>query len=315
MLLAVQGFLRLLPLGWVFLPGQGLGWAMFSLFRFRRRATLRNLEIAFGDAYSVAERRQLAARTYRFFGGVICEMLAMPRLSAEDLAQAVTLENPEVLQNALEEGHGAILVSGHLGNWEFMGAALSRAGMVLSMYVGAQKNPLVDGALNRIRQSHGTRTVGRGVAMRGLLRALREGRVVAMLADQHYSRKQHYVDFFGEPVSMVPGPASISMRVGAPLIFGECIRVGRFRYRVRFTAITRTQPSGDDERDLLALSQTISSTLETAIRAHPDQYFWMHRRWRPIPERVTLSETNKSFLAEQKTLRQREAAGTSTSPV
>jgi KDO2-lipid IV(A) lauroyltransferase len=298
-LLVFQGLLRLFPLSLVHVPGAALGWVLFHVFRVGRGATLRNLTFAFGDRLSPARRRRLAGAVYRFFGGMICEVLAIPRLSLADLQQRVTLDNPDVLRDAQAGGRGVVLVSGHLGNWELMGAVLSRSGMGLSMYVGAQRNPFVDNVLNRIRRSQGTETIGRGVAMRGLLRALRGGGIVAMLADQHYSRKRHYVTCFGRPVSMVPGPASLAQRAGAPVIFGICVRTARFRYRVRFTPIAPPPPSGDAERDLLALSQAISDALEQAMREHPEQYFWMHRRWRPIPQRVELSEVNRAFLEAQ----------------
>ncbi len=297
-LLAFQGLLRLFPLSWVHVPGAALGWVLFHVFRVGRGATLDNLTIAFGDQSVLAQRR-LAAAVYRFFGGMICEVLAIPRLSLDELQARVTLENAEVLREAQAGGRGVVLVSGHLGNWELMGAMLSRGGMGLSMYVGAQRNPFVDHVLNRIRRSQGTDTIGRGVAMRGLLRSLRGGGIVAMLADQHYSRKRHYVTSFGRPVSMVPGPASLSLRAGAPLVFGTCVRTSRLRYRVRFTPIPAPTATGDAERDLLSLSQAISDQLEQAMRAHPEQYFWMHRRWRPIPRRVVLSEVNRAFLEAQ----------------
>ena len=297
LLRAVQALIALLPLRWVTLPGALLAWLGYYVVPRSRQAALHNLELALGDALTPAQRRRLLREVYRFFGGVACEVLAMPRLAGTLLQRHVVLENPQVLRDALEAGRGAVLVSGHLGNWELMGGAISRSGLVLSMYVGAQRNPLVDEAINGIRRSLGTETVGKGVAMRGLLRAMRANRIVAMLADQHYSRKRHYVAYFGRPVSMVPGPASLALRTGAPVIFGQCLREGPLRYRATFRRIAPPPATGDTEWDLLAYSQAIADALAEAVRAHPAQYFWMHRRFRPIPARTTLSETNRAFLA------------------
>ncbi|MBI3992323.1 MAG: lysophospholipid acyltransferase family protein [Candidatus Lambdaproteobacteria bacterium] len=319
LLQAVQALIARLPLGWVTLPGALLGRLGYYVVPRSRQAALRNLEIALGDTLTPAQRRHLLREVYRFFGAVVCEVLAMPRLTGALLERHVALDNPQVLREALAGGRGAVLVSGHLGNWELMGGAISRSGLVLSMYVGAQRNPLVDEVINGIRRAMGTQTVGKGVAMRGLLRAMRDNRIVAMLADQHYSKKRHYVAFFGQPVSMVPGPASLALRTGAPVIFGQCLREGPLRYRARFRRIEPPAPSGNGERDVLAYSQAIADVLAEAVRAHPAQYFWMHRRFRPIPARVVLSDTNRAFLAGRLTVPlpdpvQPPAAGTTDPP-
>ena len=297
LLLAVQTLIARLPLRWVTLPGALLGWVGYYVVPRSRQTALRNLDIALGDTLTLAQRRGLLREVYRFFGGMACEVLAMPRLAGTLVQRHVVLDNLHVLREALAGGKGAVLVSAHLGNWEFMGGAISQSGLVLSMYVGAQRNPLVDERINGLRRAMGTETVGKGVALRGLLRALRDNRIVAMLADQHYSRKRHYVAFFGQPVSMVPGPASLALRTGAPVIFGQCLREGPLRYRTTFRHIEPPAPSGSVEWDVLAYSQAIADVLAEAVRAHPAQYFWMHRRFRPIPARVTLSATNRAFLA------------------
>ena len=296
MVAALAAMLRPVPLRWVSLPGEALGWLLHAL-HFRKQATLHHITQALGEQAPLATREAICRASYLFFGGLIGEFLALPRIRPERMGDFITLENPELFDEALAEGKGVILVSGHLGNWELMGAALANRGLPLSMYVGAQKNLLVDERINALRRAHGTVTIGKGVAVRGLVKALRGGRIVAMLADQHYSAKRHYVRFFGHPVSQAPGPASLSLRSGAPVVFGACLREGRFRYRARFHRVTLPRLSGNPEYDLLVLSQAFTAALEDAIRTQPGQYFWHHRRVRPIPPKVHLTGVNKAFLA------------------
>lgn len=291
-------FLKPWPTAWIRLWGRTLGWVLFSVFRLRRGVTLENLSLALGGESGRSDLLLLCRQCYVYFGGLFFEFLAMPRQDRNSLSAVITLENPQVFDEALGEGKGAILVSGHLGHWELMGGALSSSDYPLTMYVGKQKNPYVDTLFNTIRGSLGTETISKGVALRGMVRALRAGRIVAMLADQHYSHKRHYIRFFNQPVSAAPGPASLALRTGAPVIFGACTHSGGGRYRARFQRIQPQPSSGTVELDLLRLSQQISDALEAEIRRRPEQYFWPHRRWRPIPPSVQLTAVNQAFLAE-----------------
>ena len=294
--------LGVLRLGGWFIPfsllpvlGWALGAVMFDVFRLQRRLTLHNLTLAFGEQWTPQQRLRIARRCYGFFGGVIMEVLALPRLARRPLHRHVVLENPQVMDEALAQGQGVILVSGHFGNWEWMGGALSRSGYLLNMYVGRQHNPLADGVLNRLRQSLGTHTIAEGAAMRDMLKALKKNGIVAMLSDQHYSRKIHFIHFFGRRVSTVPGPATLALRTGAALVFGVAIRQGWLRYCVRLEAIAVT-PTDNPEYDILVVSQAISDRLEAVVRQYPEQYFWMHNRWKPNPPNWVFTPTNQAFL-------------------
>jgi KDO2-lipid IV(A) lauroyltransferase len=293
----LRGVTALLPLRRVALPGAAMGWLLYAVLRVTRGTTLRNLAIAFGELPE-AERSRLAGASYRFFGGLIWEFLSLPRIPPDRMDEFVALEGLETLRQALAEGRGVILVSGHLGNWELMPAALARAGLPVSMYVGGQRNALVDGAMNAIRRALGSRTIGRD-NLRGLLRALKERHVVALLADQYEMAKRWFVAFFGQPVSVVSGPAQLLRRSGAALVFGACVREGPFRYRARFKRLALPPQAADEERDVLNISQLIFDELEAAVRRNPEQYFWMHRRFRVIGASAHLTESNRAFLAER----------------
>jgi Kdo2-lipid IVA lauroyltransferase/acyltransferase len=292
----LQGLFYPLPLRAASRLGSALGWFLFSVARMERRSTLASLEMAFGPELSPRECRRLAARCYRHFGGVIAEFLCQAHLGGRPLDDLIVLENPEVLEAALAQGKGVLLATGHQGNWELMGAAVAAHGLPFSAYVGRQHNPIADGFVNGLRRRVGIETVTKQAAMRGMLRALQAGRVLTILSDQHFSRNRYFVRFFGRPVSIAPGLASLMLHTGAPAMFAETWRVGRFRYRTRFAPLPAPAPSGNEELDLLRIGQRFFDTLEAAVRRHPEQYFWMHKRWRPPPPPERLSPTNRAFL-------------------
>jgi Kdo2-lipid IVA lauroyltransferase/acyltransferase len=293
----LQGLLYPVPLRWASAMGAGLGWFLFTVVRLKRRSTLATLDTAFGDELGPAERRRLAARCYRHFGSLIAEFLCEPRLAGRPLDDMMAFEGLEAVDEALREGKGLVLAMGHLGSWELQGAALARRGTPFWAYAGRLHNPLADAFVNGIRRSVAIQPISKQGAMRGMLRALQGKCVLAIVADQHFSRNRYFVRFFGRPVSIAPGLASLVQHTGAPLMFAESWRVGRFRYRGRIVRIPVPPSSGNEELDLLRLSQRYFDLLEAAVRRHPEQYFWMHKRWRVPPEPGQLSETNRAFLA------------------
>jgi Kdo2-lipid IVA lauroyltransferase/acyltransferase len=289
--------LRLLPLPWVSVLGGALGWFLFTVTGFARAQALRNLEIAFGGTLPERERRSVARRCYQLYGAMVAEFLSLPRLKPKDLARRLSLTNPEVLDAARAEGKGVLLFVAHFGSWETLGAALAAAGYPITVYAGGQRNTLVDDQINGIRTAMGEVAVTRwNGGARGLLRGLKARHITALVADQHESTKRHYVSYFGQPVSVSPGPYQLARHTGAPVVFATTVRAGLFRYRTTFEAMPKPRTDIDEERDLLEFLQRAFAKLERDTRAHPDHYFWMHRRFRPIPAEVTLTPANRAFL-------------------
>jgi len=183
-----------------------------------------------------------------------------------------------VLREALSEGKGCLVFSGHLGNWELMGAAASRSGIPVTFVVTTQRNKQIEAMMDDIRRSVGIEIVKRRDAISGVLSALKRNRCVALLIDQDAHEDGAFVPFFGRLASTPRGPAVFHLRTGAPLVFAQCVRLPGERYRIR---CTRMDTRGiEDADDLTAL---MTSHLEAAIRETPEQWFWMHRRWKSLP--------------------------------
>jgi len=256
--------------------GAGLGQLTYFI-GIRRKVTLDNLRQAYPELPAKA-LRVTAGRVYRHFGRVATGFATIPRLRAADAGRWIHIEGLETLQQALREGKGGIVYSGHLGNWEIMGAIVARLGLPVSFVVARQSNRRVEELMDRCRQAAGIEIVKRAQAIRGVLSALQRNRLVAMLIDQDAHEDGAFVPFFGRPASTPRGPAVFHLRTGSPLIFAQCVRISRERYRIR---IAHTDTSAFKNADELTAHMT--AQLEAAIRDTPEQWFWMHRRWKTRP--------------------------------
>ena len=183
----------------------------------------------------------------------------------------------------MRAGRGIILVTGHLGNWELGGAYLAARGIPVDAIVRHMANPRFDRYLNLTRASLGIRVVYDDQAVRQTPRALREGRLVAFLADQGVrGLASTFVPFFGRPAKTPRGAAVFALRLDAPVLFGAAIRQPNGRYQMAFEPVEVTR-SGDRERDTDDIVARYTLALERWVRIAPEQYLWQHRRWRRQP--------------------------------
>ncbi len=256
--------------------GQSLGQVAYYS-GIRRRVTQENLIRAF-PALSKEAARTVSARVYRHFGAVATSLAAIPGLSERALNNWIYVKEFESLREALERGKGCLVFSGHLGNWELMGAIAARCGIPVTFVVTTQRNKQIEALVDGIRRKADIEIVKRREAVRGVLAALKRNRCVAILIDQDAHEDGAFVPFFAHLASTPRGPAVFHLRTGAPLIFAESTRLPGEKYRIRFS---RFDSSGISDPDVLTAKMT--AMLEAAIRETPEQWFWMHRRWKTLP--------------------------------
>jgi KDO2-lipid IV(A) lauroyltransferase len=276
-----------LPLQQALRLGRAMGFIAFSVFHIRRKTALGQLRMVFGNEYSERELRKIAFRTYGNFGMMVVEFSRFPVLSSGKVRSLVEIEGADLLDLALKEGKGAILVGGHFGNWELMGAALRAAGYPVNFLVGRQHNHLVDGRMNRYRQMMNIGIISRGMALRGVIHALRKNEFVAMLSDQDARKQGIFVEFLGRKASTAQGAALFARKVGSPIIVGTIFRQYGGTHRIVMEKVPLPPPTGDKEDDIRIATQLFSDIIARSIRSHPDHWFWMHRRWKtkaPISE-------------------------------
>jgi len=262
--------------------GRSLGSLAWALDGRHRDVAVRNLAIAF-PGMSEARRKQLAQRAFQQAGRTAVEMLWSPSLNDTTLAQIASFEGKEHLDEALERGRGALLTSAHFGNWELMGAALAHLGVPISGIARRIDDPDVEDVLYRLRTGAGSRVIYKQDAVRGALRALRDGEVVAVLVDQNTLADQAaFVPFFGRQAATTRLTAQLHLRTGAPIVMMFCIPE-QDRYRFVFEPLEVSDDASSEDAAVKQLTAAFTRQIERRVRQHPEAWLWIHDRWRTRP--------------------------------
>ena len=253
---------------------------LYHVLRICRKIVATNLELAFPEL-SAKERRKLARKNYRWFARFCMDVLHMDAWQGRT-SEVTNFNNLQILDEALTENKGVLLVSGHFGNWEMIPSSLAELGYPVSMYVGRQTNPLTNELQNTARANFGVQTIDKGKrATLQMAKALAANKIIAMLIDQNDNKSDLFVNFFAKLASSSKGTAAFHLLRKSPVVLVTCPYVGD-KFEITFQRIS-FELSGEHEQDSLEISQKITAELENVIRQYPEQYFWMHRRWRARP--------------------------------
>jgi Kdo2-lipid IVA lauroyltransferase/acyltransferase len=257
-----------------------LAFVFFHIIPLRKKVVFKNLKIAFPEN-DYQTNKKLAFRIYLSFAITLVEILYSPYLKKEELINAVTCSNPELIVEKFKEDRGVILLSSHFGNWEFGAISVAiQIKLPFSVIVKPLRNHLVYNWMNKVRSKYGNEVVPLGISIRKTYQTLKEKKVVAMVADQRGPREGVRVDFFGKKVSVYIGPAALALKTGAPLICGIAVRGKDYKYKMDLVEISQQNlPDGEEEK-IMEISQRYTSYLEKVIRENPEQWLWMHNRWK-----------------------------------
>ncbi len=219
-------------------------------------------------------------RVYRNLGLGFVEMLMLPRLlGLHGLSKLVRLERFDILERLLREGRGVIAVIGHQGNWELIGLGVTLAGYPLHSLARPVENPWIEGYLGRFRTQTGQRIISKYHALGQMVRVLQRNEVLVVQVDQDARHFGIFVDFFGRPASTHRSPAVLSLKYGTPILPVNIYREGGLHYCV-IEEPFRPEEFRDLPDPARALTQAYTTRLEEYIRRHPDQWFWVHDRWK-----------------------------------
>src|SRR2546425_11665621 len=283
---AAFGALAALPLGAALRAGELVALVAYALDRPHRRIGMRNLEIAFPEK-RIRERRRILRASFLNLGRMAAELAQLPRLTAERLADMVRFEDEAWWREAIgwERSTGVLVLSGHFGNWELLVFAHGMRGHPVHMVHRAIANPLVDRWLNGLRARAGTRMIRKNAGAGGVLQALRERALLVLPIDQNSTRGLGvFVDFFGVPASTNAGMARIALRTDAPIVPAFIVREGRTaRHRGHVLPILQVERTGDSQEDVRRNTQRFTAVFEDMVRRHPEQWLWMHKRWKTRP--------------------------------
>jgi KDO2-lipid IV(A) lauroyltransferase len=282
----VMAMLARLPLAWAVRVGAAGALVGYVVARPLRRTGLRNLEMAFPER-SRSERRRILRESVANLGRMVAELAHLPRMTAEQLRANVVFEDEAWWAENVgaPRDTGALILSGHFGNWELLVFAHGMRGFPVSMVHRTIANPFVDRWLNQVRARAGTRLVRKRQAAGGVLQALHDHQLLVLPFDQNSTRAIGvFVDFFGIPASTNSGIARLARRTGAPVVPAFIVREGRTaRHRVHVLPMMYVQRTGDPELDVRRATQQFSDVFESMVRQYPEQWLWVHKRWKTRP--------------------------------
>jgi KDO2-lipid IV(A) lauroyltransferase len=274
-------FAKLVPLKLAHFIGDRLGDLFFWVIRIRKKVALRNLEASFSHEKSERELKQILHRNYRHFGRVLMEFAQIPLLKRDTILERIPIHNIQLVFEAIGQGKGLMILSGHFGNWEYMAAALANVGPQLYCVFKEQKNLAVDNIIKQFRMNVGLRPFKvKGGAAKGILNALKEKNAVLILIDQDAGRKGEMIKFLGRPASTARGPALIAIKHRVPVIMAFGIREKDGLIRVHLEKFPDIDQFSDNDEGVKQFLIGYNKILEQYIRQYPAQWFWLHRRWK-----------------------------------
>jgi KDO2-lipid IV(A) lauroyltransferase len=275
---------RLVPRKLARVVGAAIGAIAFHALGRLRRVGVRNLELAFPEM--TAQDREATLRSeYRNLGFLLAEFCKMPDYSAATASRFIRYEGLENYLKARDRGKGVLVLTGHLGAWELSSFYHSLMGMPMGMVIRRLDNPLVDAFVNRIRCLHGNRVIHKDDFARGLIASMRAGETVGILMDTNMTPPQGvFVPFFGVLACTASGMARIAAKTGAAVVPGFLLwEESEQKYVLHFGEELEVTRTGDAEQDALANTASFTAAMEQYIRQYPEQWLWLHRRWKTRP--------------------------------
>lgn len=282
LLFVVSFFAGLLPEGVMVALSRLFGWVWFNLLRYRRRVILENVARAFPDE-DERWRRNLGLEACRHLVRTLFEFLRIPRYQRIGLESVVHFEGLEHFETARAKGKGVLCLSGHLGSFELCVGAVAKRAAPVNLVV-KPFSPGVDRFVNRIRRASGLGVIYAEGAVRPIIRALKNDESVVFVLDQNATRKIGvFVDFFGEKACTMSALATLAARTGAAVIAATPYRDEAGRHVLKVHPEIPLEERASQKETVEHMTQVYTRFLEEAIRAHPAQWFWTHKRWRTRP--------------------------------
>lgn len=285
-LLGLGYVIRMIPRRVVLWLGARVGDLIYYCIPIRKKLTIEQLARSFPEK-SRKEIAGIARGAYQNLGINGLEHLSLPGLSKKELIDIVTLENEEAMRRAYARKKGIVFVGGHFGNWEYPSSAVASRGYPVSIIVADLGNPFLDRMVNAHRMKAGVTILTKGMSVRGILKTLRNNEFIGMLMDQDAGAAGIFTDYFGKSCSTPRGPAIFALKTGATVIFMSPVRQQDGSIKVIFEEVDVDYAKGATEENILDITQRCTSRLEFYTRKYPDQWFWMHRRWKTRPHQVT----------------------------
>lgn len=281
---ALVRFLGILPRSLARLIGAIIGKVAYLGLGRLRRVGVTNLRLAFPEK-TEAEREALLRAEYLHLGHLLAEFCLMPTYTPDRASRFIRYEGLDNYLRARDRGKGVLVLTGHLGAWELSSFYHSLMGYPMGMVIRRLDNPLVDRLVNTIRCMHGNRVLHKDDFARGLIASMRSGQTVGILMDTNMTPPQGvFVPFFGVEACTASGMARVAAKTGAAVLPGFLLwHADEQKYVLHFGDEVPVISTEDAEGDALVNTANFTAVIESYIRRYPDQWLWMHRRWKTRP--------------------------------
>ncbi|MEO7454268.1 MAG: lysophospholipid acyltransferase family protein [Fimbriimonadales bacterium] len=278
---------QLLPERKIDPTGRSLGRLIMRLSGKYRSRTIKNLRLAFPE-WTEEQVQKTAKGVFEHFGKTLARFFGGGKETTDEVIASVDMLGLALVDEALAQGKGILAITAHFGNWERMAEVFAARGYKISVVARDTNEERTTKIVNDVRKGRGIEVFSRGKAARELLRRLRANQVVGILTDQN--TREILVPFFGIPAGTNEGPAVIHLLTGTPLFTAFAVELPDGRYRVDAERLEIPESTGDREADVIAIMTRINQKIEEAIRANPEQWLWMHDRWRWAREKGILKD-------------------------
>jgi len=272
---------RLMPRRMLIFTGGQLGKLSYVLFPSEKRKTIIHLSQAFPDK-NPEEISRISREVFINIGMNFAELIWLPRMKPRHIEKIVEFENITILERLQKSGKPVLIITGHIGNWELLAAAAAHKGYPSAVIARRQNNSWLNNKIIKLRSKWNVETILRDEqgSSRRILNILKNGGFLATLMDQDTKIESVFVDFFGRKAYTPSGPAVISLRSGCEVVIAYIHRNGSLKHKIKFKYVEPIARTGFRDIDIVNRTHQFTSLLEEAIKEHPEQWVWMHKRWK-----------------------------------
>ncbi len=255
-----------------------------------RLITLHNLIRSFPEK-NPPEITRIAKNVYLNLGTTAAEFFGIPSLTKDNMSDWVKFEGLENYAKALSKKKGILFYTGHFGNWELGGTCLGLENIKVNIIYRALDNPILEDFVAWFRTHTGHKVIPKGGAARKIIKLLKKNESIGILIDQNVSWNEGvFVDFFGRPASTTTGLAALALQTGAPVVPVFIVRLEDETYKITIYEEAKITKTDDYDADLFENTQRFTGIIEDVVRKYPDQYFWLHQRWKTKKSQVPINK-------------------------
>lgn len=276
----ILAFFRVIPLG----IRKNIFKALFRLFYYfsskQRLIALHNLERAFPDK-DMGEIVKIAKGSYRNMAIMAAEFFELPTITKDNVHEWAEFEGLEHYNDALAKRKGILSIVAHFSNWELMAVIFPLVARPINIVYRPLDSPVMENLVSWVRTQNGNSLLEKEGSLIKIVRLLRANGIIGILNDQNVAAREGvFVDFFGRPACTAPGLAFLALRTGAPVLPTFIVRMESGKYRFIIQPAVDVIDTGDKKTDILANTQRFTKVVEDMVRQYPDQWFWVHQRWK-----------------------------------